>query len=284
MRLPRFLWVPFELGRPFGAPHEPEFQRRVLHDALALLERSDGPVVLEDFPDDAPANPTTRPSGRARSPSAPLATTSLTRPGRHGPELRQLAPWAELGRRRYRTAGGRRTRSSICSPPRPKANTLPFRTIRLAADDLRTWYLHAAAQQPGRATSHERNTWFWRETALARLLGQMTARLLDDPDPTMRMFADRGLVPRDHFDFLVPRPPAKPNPTEHPMPEPRTIIHEPLSGPAVWRGPELDPSDYLYQLDPTEIDEICRVRDDLLARDVSLGAVDPESAPMPALA
>ena len=54
MELPRFLWVPFELGRPFGAPHEPDFQRRVLHAALALLERSDGPVILEDFVDEAP--------------------------------------------------------------------------------------------------------------------------------------------------------------------------------------------------------------------------------------
>ena len=54
MRLPRFLWVPFELGRPFGAPNESEFQRRVLLEALELLERSDGPVVLADFADDAP--------------------------------------------------------------------------------------------------------------------------------------------------------------------------------------------------------------------------------------
>jgi len=68
------------------------------------------------------------------------------------------------------------------------------------------------------------------------------------------------------------------------MPEPRMIIREPLSGPAVWHGPELGPPDYLYRLDPTEIDEICRVRDELLARDVALGAVDPETAPMPALA
>ena len=54
MQLPRFLWVPFELGRPFGAPGEPDFQRRVLIAALALLERDDGPVILEDFPDEAP--------------------------------------------------------------------------------------------------------------------------------------------------------------------------------------------------------------------------------------
>ena len=68
------------------------------------------------------------------------------------------------------------------------------------------------------------------------------------------------------------------------MPEPRTIIRAPLSGPAVWYGPALDPTDYVYQLGATEIDEICRVRDDLLAGDVALGAVDPESAPMRACA
>ena len=50
---PRALWAPFELGRPFGAPDEADFQRRVLKDALLLLERPSGPV-LEDFPDETP--------------------------------------------------------------------------------------------------------------------------------------------------------------------------------------------------------------------------------------
>jgi len=34
---PRALWVPFELGRPFGSPNDPRFQRRVL---LAALRRA----------------------------------------------------------------------------------------------------------------------------------------------------------------------------------------------------------------------------------------------------
>ena len=59
MRPPRALWVPFELGRPFGAPHAPAFQMRVLLSALALLDRTDGPVILEDFPDDAPESDST---------------------------------------------------------------------------------------------------------------------------------------------------------------------------------------------------------------------------------
>ena len=51
---PRALWVPFELGRPFGPPSDAAFQTRVVVAALRLLERPDGPVLLEDFPDDDP--------------------------------------------------------------------------------------------------------------------------------------------------------------------------------------------------------------------------------------
>src|SRR5260370_11842913 len=49
---PRALWVPFELGRPFGPPGEAAFQRRVILAALGMLERDNGPVIIEDFPDD----------------------------------------------------------------------------------------------------------------------------------------------------------------------------------------------------------------------------------------
>ena len=64
MQSPRGLAVPFEPGRPFGAPNEPDFQRRVLKAALDLLPRMDGPV-LEDFPD-GPPGPPADDSGRRR--------------------------------------------------------------------------------------------------------------------------------------------------------------------------------------------------------------------------
>ena len=85
-RPPRFLWVPFPLGRPFGAPDEPAFQSRVLRAALALLERDDGPVILEDFPDDAPLAP----AGEIH----PAGIVRQTREGlRHqNGELRVLGP------------------------------------------------------------------------------------------------------------------------------------------------------------------------------------------------
>ena len=54
-RPPRAVMTPFMLGRPLGEPNNPAFQRRVLMQALNLLERTDGPVILEHFPDDNPS-------------------------------------------------------------------------------------------------------------------------------------------------------------------------------------------------------------------------------------
>jgi len=214
MQLPRFLWVPFDLGRPFGAPNEPEFQRHVLTLALELFERTDGPVVLEDFPDDAPESDEEAvwacPISFAPQPSAApdLVRDVLA-------EVAQLSPWLEgvdplnfnsgftetevvsfLGR----VAAGSDVTDALAG--RPSAGV-----IRLAADDLRTWYLRAARRQPGRASAGELNTWFWRETAFAHLLGETTARLRDGDDPFGRALADRALIPRDHMAFLIPDTP-----------------------------------------------------------------------------
>ena len=52
---PRALAVSFELGRPLGAPNDPQFQIKVLKHCLELLGRGSGPV-LEDFPENSPAD------------------------------------------------------------------------------------------------------------------------------------------------------------------------------------------------------------------------------------
>jgi hypothetical protein len=48
VRPPRALSVPWPLGFPLGAPNDVALQRRVLIDLLALLSRTDVPV-LESF-------------------------------------------------------------------------------------------------------------------------------------------------------------------------------------------------------------------------------------------
>ena len=47
IRPPRALHVPFPMGYPLGAPHDSALQQRVIAAALALLERTDVPVLTE---------------------------------------------------------------------------------------------------------------------------------------------------------------------------------------------------------------------------------------------
>ena len=70
---PRALWVPFELGRPFGPPSDPRFQKRAILDALRMLERETGPVIIEDFPDD---DPRAQPDPGWHPPSIPVAVAT----------------------------------------------------------------------------------------------------------------------------------------------------------------------------------------------------------------
>jgi hypothetical protein len=48
IRPPRALFVPYPMGFPLGAPNDPALQHRVIAASLALLERTDVPV-LESF-------------------------------------------------------------------------------------------------------------------------------------------------------------------------------------------------------------------------------------------
>lgn len=219
MRPPRFLWVPFELGRPFGAPNAPDFQRRVLREALALLERGDGPVVLADFPDDAPADAAEeaaqgwacpvvfRPDAEER-PELVAATLA---------EIARLAPWHEhyvasrgrsaaptgpLERERFLALLGKLAEGSR---DLDVVEGVPLQEwVRLGCDDLRTWYGEAAQGQPGRGTSAELRDWFWRDTAAARLVAAAARALLEHPSPLVAGLALRAMVPRQYFAQLMP--------------------------------------------------------------------------------
>ena len=218
MQLPRFLWVPFELGRPFGAPNEPEFQRRVLRAALELLEREDGPVVLEDFPEDAPRQETEGEEAWACPVSFHPAAgdrPELVREVQE--EIARLAPWHEI----YVDRGGRPappacplSRNEVVRAlgvlaegglePAVSTELALVEWVRLGCDDLRTWYLQAAQGQPARAAAGELEAWFWQETALARLIAGAAMTLARSANPGHQLFARRSMVPRTHMPKLMP--------------------------------------------------------------------------------
>ncbi len=220
MQLPRFLWVPFELGRPFGAPNAPGFQKRVLRTTLELFERRDGPVVLEHFPDDAPeamggneegaawACPVTfQPAEEER---AEIVAATLD-------QMVRLEPWYEIhverrgnavpfvsGLGRREIAMGLGEVATGARAPDVGSELALGEWVRLGCDDLRNWYLDAAHGQPGRASPGALRDWFWLQTAAARLIASAARALAEHPDPLVKVLALRAMVPREYLPALLP--------------------------------------------------------------------------------
>jgi hypothetical protein len=191
----------------------------VLRSALELLEGHEGPVVLSDFPDDAPD------SADSDDEQSSWACPIVFHPKPdHRPdwvrdtldEMERLAPWREVyverrGAAAPAVSGLERERlvdllgefAGGATDPAVESERDTHEWLRLGCDDLRTWYMEAAQGQPGRGSSSELSDWFWYDTALARLIGLAAGALLDHPDPMLRGLASRALVPRQYFQDLV---------------------------------------------------------------------------------
>jgi len=216
MRPPRALWVPFLLGRPVGVPDQPEFQRRVVRAALELFEVAEGPVVLRDFPEDAPpvaAGPEEMEGmvcPLARSTPAPDPTTLGGLGAALHEEIDQLRAWYDLNlQRRGGSAFGlsglaiEALADRLCAilgqfddAADGAAPELELRKLKLAGDDLRTWYEEAAAAQPGGRESRAVRDWYYERSVAGHLLRRLRARLLASPDPRHVTFGTSALVPR----------------------------------------------------------------------------------------
>lgn len=218
LRPPRFLWVPFELGRPFGAPDEPEFQTKVLRAALALLERQDGSPILEDFPDDAPGEgpinmtgwscPISFPPAEATDDPALLANILG--------EVSNLTPWQTLAMETRGRTGVGAARMGIEESVRflhallegggatdnPSTTLSLGQTFRGASEDIKTFYMEAATAQPRRVSSRELADWFWGETGAGDLLLALHPVCLESPDGGVQRVALSQLVPRTQLHRL----------------------------------------------------------------------------------
>lgn len=205
---PRALWVPFMLGRPFGAPNAPDFQRRVLRRLLSLFERPAGPV-LEDFPQDAPAA-AEQESGFACPVSFAAAKTEAGGLAQAlQDEIAQLAPWYDLAkRRRGRTTVGvfgptvGAAASHVISylngvpKPPPGPGLSAGIAVKRACDDLKAFYYEAVAAQPGNLAPKAIENWFWRETAAAKAFLAIRDICLKSDDESLKPLGKLSLVPR----------------------------------------------------------------------------------------
>jgi hypothetical protein len=207
IRPPRALWVPFELGRPFGAPDEPAFQTRVLVAALGLFDAASGPV-LEDFPADAPAAAESEGWACAIPIAAPAEDTL---PASFVAEFERMRPWYDraVEARRGTTYGASGLdldgvadflaacfEGSMEAPEGAAATSFPG-MVKLASEDLKVVYHEAATAQPGKrqATALEVADWFWGETRAGALLLDLKRRYAESDDPAIRLLGNVLVVP-----------------------------------------------------------------------------------------
>jgi hypothetical protein len=214
MRPPRALAVPFELGRPLGAPNEPAFQRRVLEEVLKLLERPAGPV-LEDFADAPPvadveadaegwACPVNFAAPMVDISDADLVYQSLLQ------EVNLLRPWYEEAVRTFnRSAFGisgktpeeiARVIADVLIDPAGTAPPIDGETIgtgfKRMADDLRYFYTEAAIAKPDqRSTDLEVANWLWGETTLGKVLAAIRDASMESEEPSLKRLAPTAMVP-----------------------------------------------------------------------------------------
>jgi hypothetical protein len=217
IRPPRALWVPFMLGRPFGGPNEPDFQRKVLRALLALFERATGPV-LEDFPEDAP--------NAGTNDEAFACPVSFARPETDAGdpvdtlrrEIAQLRPWYDLAvKRRGRTTFGISqmdveqaadyAASYLGAAPRPPyaPDITAGVALKRVCDDLKAYYYEAIAAQPGNLSASAIEHWFWHETVAAKIFFGIQQACKGSADPSLRPqpFGPLSLVPRAIFHTMV---------------------------------------------------------------------------------
>ena len=205
---PRTLSVPFELGRPLGAPDNPDFQRRVLRAALALLDRPAGPV-LEEFPDPAPEPADYEGWACPVSLPRPEATPDGNHERLIADEIARLRPWWDLAKeRRGRTtvgASGYEIEEAArlvgryadgAGPDDAEPQRKLSRSLKLACDDLMAFYTEAATAQPGAAASRDLSDWFWGETAGGRALLALRERAAGDGDKGMQLLGSLLILPR----------------------------------------------------------------------------------------
>jgi len=208
---PRALWVPFELGRPFGEPSDPEFQRRVVREVLSLLDAPSGPLLV-DFADEAPGSGLSDDEQNAegwacplplpaREPAADLATAFRR-------EFDAMLNWYSISlESRGRTTVGVSGRkpdelvdfiSAFAGPTTPEVSSGPVAlAFKHATEDLKAIYGEAALAKPAakKPNGTEIARWFWQDTHAGALIRELQTRLLKHEDPQLRMVAAAILVP-----------------------------------------------------------------------------------------
>ncbi|NJD90033.1 MAG: hypothetical protein FIA91_00725 [Geobacter sp.] len=218
-RPPRALWVPFELGRPFGIPNNRDFQAKVLLQVLSLLEAEKGPVLL-DFPEDAPLSdmqplPFVCPISFGNAAEDLNATDRMLNAFKD--EVSQIRSWYDLSLQKTgRTTAGISGLSleeiagffaAFINGERksPALERTLATALRMAAEDLKACYFEALAIQTGdTGDSSAMADWFWGKTVAAQIIAALRIACLAIPENDFQLLGKLLLVPRTKLHLFKP--------------------------------------------------------------------------------
>ena len=208
---PRAMWVPFIMGRPFGVPNDPAFQKRVLLAVLKLFEAPAGPLI-ENYAEDAPQSVIAGEDEEMEAFACPVnfsrAPTDMSLAALVQREIAELTPWYDMAREKR--GASKATLSGLTPAAAAKfvtdfiadQNIAAYRAglsmdfaLRLACQDIQTYYQEAVAAQPGARAALEVQKWFWAETAAAKAFFMVRDICLAGSNELLRRFGGRYLVP-----------------------------------------------------------------------------------------
>ena len=197
---PRALFVPFPYGFALGNPDDPPFQHKVLAATLDLFDATSVPVLAE-FPEDGEAPVRLLQATEARKDAGnadgdPADEVTALRgyyerwTGDH--DGRTMVGLAGIEQRRFR---GLIKYMRDFQPGQPEefaekpSGTPTARFLRLASDDLKSFYFEARMCQRPDQQNNELQQWFWTETAMGTMLAELADRLNASEDEELKRAA-----------------------------------------------------------------------------------------------
>jgi len=195
---PRALFVPFELGRPLGPYIDGgDFQKKVLRAAFALLDRTDGSGILEDYSEEDPSEAG---DPQWQAPTINDATSVVD-------EVAALMPAWEAAKSRFgRTLTGLSglapqqaadylERFDTDNPaPNPNDDMSDLLRMRFCADDIKTFFAEAAMSE-GSPSSRQVGDWFWGGTHASEALRRIRNKNLEHENSVRSLVCGKLLIP-----------------------------------------------------------------------------------------
>ncbi len=180
---------------------------------MNLFERVDGPVIIDDFKEDAPVS-----DDDVEVLSCPVSfddaehNTPDNLKTRFIREIQAMYPWYEIAlRKRGRTTvGGSCIAISALGeflysfvdgniPKNPRDDVDISVSLKLAAEDLKSYYVEGVTAQPGQEglSSKALKEWFWANTTAGKVLLELIKACSKMQSEPIRMTASYFIAPMD---------------------------------------------------------------------------------------